>query len=178
MSDLLRKPTGETGQVHAITPETAGWTYVGFDLWRLAPGESAAALTGDREVILLIVEGRLRISAGGVDFGEMGVRMNVFEKTPPACLYVPGGSDWAAEATTDCGLAVCAAPGGSTRPAQVLGPDGISREDRGQGTNLRHIHNIAMESRDVADSLAPDFMCGTDKAEFHGIRGRLSGDPS
>lgn len=33
-------------------------------------------------------------------------------------------------------------------------------------------------ARDLADSVAADFTCGTDKAEYHGTRGRLSGDPS
>jgi len=41
MADLLRKPVGASGQVHAITPEAAGWTHVGFDLWLLDPGEVA-----------------------------------------------------------------------------------------------------------------------------------------
>lgn len=153
MNDLLRKPTGPRGQVHAITPETAGWTYVGFDLWHLAPGEVAEGGVPGREVILVVVEGRVDASGGGVDFGEIGDRMSLWEKTPPACIYVPGGAPWRAVAVTDCVVAVCSAPGGDTHRAQVLGPDGIAMEDRGEGTNLRHIHNIAMEGRDVADRL-------------------------
>ncbi|MDI6838143.1 MAG: 5-deoxy-glucuronate isomerase, partial [Rhizobiaceae bacterium] len=35
MSDLLRKPQGASGKVHDITPESAGWGYVGFGLYRL-----------------------------------------------------------------------------------------------------------------------------------------------
>ena len=50
--DLLVKPRGISGKVHAITPASAGWTYVGFALYRLAAGESASEVTGDREVIL------------------------------------------------------------------------------------------------------------------------------
>lgn len=153
MSDLLRKPSGTKGQVHAITPESAGWTYVGFDLWRLAPGEVAQGGLAGREVILVVVEGRVRVTGGGVEFGEIGSRMSVFEKTPPACVYVPEGAAWHADAATDCVLAVCSAPGTAARAARALGPDGIVMEDRGKGTNLRHIHNIAMEGRDVADSL-------------------------
>lgn len=154
MSDLLRKPAGETGKVHDITPESAGWGYVGFGLYRLAPGERAAEATGDREAILVLVEGRARLSAGGTDFGERGERLDVFEKTPPHCLYVPPGADWQAEATTACTLAVCTAPGkGGARPPAVIGPEGIALTDRGKGTNLRHINAIAMEERDVADSL-------------------------
>ena len=56
-------------------------------------------------------------------------------------------------AETDCVLAVCTAPGKGGHPAQRLGPDGIALETRGKGTNTRYINNIAMEGRDVADSL-------------------------
>lgn len=153
MTELLRKPTGATGQTHAISPQVAGWAYVGFDLWRLAPGETAEAATGGREAILVLVEGHAKLSADRADFGPMGDRMTVFDQKPPHCLYVPPGSDWRAVAETDCTLAVCTAPSPGGRPAQKLGPDGIELEERGAGTNTRYIHNIAMEGRDVADSL-------------------------
>ncbi|MEV8468690.1 5-deoxy-glucuronate isomerase [Fluviibacterium sp. DFM31] len=153
MPDLKRRPTGDTGLVHDITPDSAGWTYVGFALHILEPGQSVRAVTGDREAILVLVEGRAELAAGGADFGEMGARMDVFERTPPHCLYVPAGSDWQAQATTSCKLAVCTAPGGTGRKAQRIGPDGIQTTPRGKGQNTRYINNIAMEDRDVADSL-------------------------
>ncbi len=150
---LLRRPTGDRGKVHDITPERAGWDYVGFGLYRLDQGDSAAEATGETEVILVLVEGRARIAASGEDFGELGDRMNVFERKPPHAIYVPAGSDWTATATTPCTLAVCTAPGRSGRSAQVIGPVGVPLIDRGRGANLRHIHALAMEDRDVADSL-------------------------
>ncbi len=153
MSDLLRKPHGTGGKVHDITPQKAGWSYVGFGLYRLQPGEVASEATGDREVILVLVEGRAKISGGGRDFGELGDRMDVFEKAPPHCVYVPNGTDWSVEATTDCTLAVCSAPGHGGHDAQVIGPADILLTPRGKGTNTRHINAIAMEERDVADSL-------------------------
>lgn len=153
MADLLVKPTGVRGKVHDVTAESAGWGYVGFGLYRLEPGDSVAEATGDREVILVLVEGKARLSAAGQEFGEMGDRMDVFEKTPPHCLYVPNGSDWRAEATTICTLAVCTAPGHGTHAAQRLGPEGIVLTPRGKGANTRHVNNIAMEGRAVADSL-------------------------
>jgi 5-deoxy-glucuronate isomerase len=153
MADLLRRPEGTKGKVHDITPDDAGWGYVGFGLYRLAPGDTAAEATGDREVILVLVEGHAKLSAGGQNFGERGDRMSVFERASPHCLYVPSDSDWSAEATTDCTLAVCSAPGKGNHAAQILGPEGITLTDRGKGTNLRHINAIAMEERDVADSL-------------------------
>ncbi len=153
MSGLLHKPTGASGKVHDISPDDAGWGYVGFGLYRLEPGQSAAEMTGDREAILVLVEGKARLSAAGKDFGEMGDRMSVFERTPPHCLYVPGETDWAAEATTDCVLAVCTAPYVAPYPVQQLGPDGIELTPRGKGQNTRYINNIAMEGRDMASSL-------------------------
>ncbi len=153
MSRLLVKPKGQAGKVHEVTPKSAGWSYVGFDLYRLSPGDVAQEETGDREVILVLVEGKAKISAGDRDFGEMGERMNVFEGTPPHCAYVPNGSNWAAVATTECTLAVCSAPGKGGHEAQIIGPAGISKSTRGKGTNTRHVFPIAMEERDVADSL-------------------------
>ena len=153
MSGLLRKPTGPGGKVHDVTPATAGWGYVGFGLYRLAVGDVAVEGTFDREAILMLVEGRAMISAGGEDFGELGDRLDVFEKTPPHCLYVPSGSHWEAVATTACTLAVCTAPGHDGHNARRIGPEGIALTPRGQGANTRHINNIAMEAEDYADSL-------------------------
>ncbi|MEL7214753.1 MAG: 5-deoxy-glucuronate isomerase [Pseudomonadota bacterium] len=153
MSHLLLKPQGETGHVHHITPASAGWRYVGFDLYRLQPGDAVSAGIGTREVILVIVEGKAEISAGGTAFGEMGARMSVFEKTAPHCLYVPQGSAWEASATTSCTLAVCSAPGIQSHPVRRLGPEGITLTPRGEGSNTRYINNIAMEDHDVASSL-------------------------
>ena len=159
MPELLVKPSGPHGKVHDITPQNArtplspGWGYVGFGLYRLRSGETAEEVTGDREVILVLVEGKAKVEAAGQDWGEMGERMSLWEKTPPHALYLPNGAGWRAVATTACTLAVCSAPGHSGHQARRLGPDGISLEERGKGGNTRYIHNIAMEGRDVADSL-------------------------
>ncbi|MBO9475733.1 5-deoxy-glucuronate isomerase [Shimia sp. R10_1] len=153
MTNLQRKPFGEHGKVHDITPASAGWRYVGFGLYKLRSGETAEELTGDREVILVMVEGKAAIHAAGQDWGVLGDRMSVFEKTPPHCLYVPNDSDWKAVAETDCTIAVCTAPGKSGHEARRIGPDGIQLTERGKGTNTRYINNIAMEAEDYADSL-------------------------
>jgi len=153
MADLLVKPRGTSGKVHDITPKSAGWSYVGFSLYHLKEGETATELTGEREVILVLVEGRAEISGAGKNFGELGQRMDVFERTPPHCVYIPNNTDWSARATTACTLAVCSAPGKGGHKAQIIGPDGIDLEERGKGANTRYIHNIGMENRDVADSL-------------------------
>jgi 5-deoxy-glucuronate isomerase len=153
MADLLKKPFGDHGKVHQITPESAGWRYVGFSLYRLREGESVSEVTGDREVILVMVAGKATFTAAGKDWGELGERMSVFEKTPPHCLYVPSDDKWEATATTECTIAVCSAPGMGGHEARQIGPDGIELTQRGEGVNTRYINNIAMENEDYCDSL-------------------------
>jgi len=154
MTKLLLKPSGTAGKVHDITPQSAGWTYVGFGLYRLAAGETATEPTGENEVILVLVEGKAAISVAGSDLGELGERMSVFDRTKPWCVYVPNGSSWSVRATTTgCTLAVCAAPGKGAHPCRIIGPDDIGGETRGKGANTRQVHSIAMDDADVADSL-------------------------
>ena len=153
MSKLLVKPRGRHGLVHDITPESAGWGYVGFHLWRLGPGETASGHLDGREAIIVLVEGKARITGAGRDWGEMGERLSVFDRTPPHCLYLPEGSDWQATATTDLTLALCTAPGRGTHGPARIGPAGIATLSRGKGTNTRMVNTIAMEERDVAGSL-------------------------
>ncbi len=153
MADLLRKPFGTHGKVHEITPQSASWRYVGFALYKLRPGETVSEATGDREVILVLVEGKASMIAAGQDWGVLGDRMDVFEKTSPHCLYVPNDQDWQATAETDCTIAVCSAPGKGGHEARRIGPDGITLTERGKGSNTRYINNIAMENEDYCDSL-------------------------
>jgi 5-deoxy-glucuronate isomerase len=153
MSPLLLKPFGTRGKVHAVTPATAGWRYVGFALWRLRPGDVAAETTGDSEAILVMVEGKAAFRAAGRDWGVLGERMDVFEKTAPHSLYLPSGSDWQATAETDCIVAVGTAPARGGRPARRIGPEGVTLTERGRGTNTRHVNNIAMEGEDFCDAL-------------------------
>ena len=62
MSELLLRhhAPDAAGLVHRVTPESAGWTHVGFELWRLRPGQSVAQATGEREACLVIVGGKAR----------------------------------------------------------------------------------------------------------------------
>lgn len=152
MADLLVKPESGSGCVSRVTPESAGWTYVGFELFRLKAGEGASAETGDREACLVWVSGTGRARSGADDFGLLGGRASPFDGVP-AALYVPAGSGWAVTAETDMELAVCTAPGkAGARPARVIRPEDLSRETRGKGTNTRHVTNILPEDQ-PADSL-------------------------
>ncbi|MEM9105885.1 MAG: 5-deoxy-glucuronate isomerase [Pseudomonadota bacterium] len=147
MSSLLVKPSGHHGRVTHVTPEIAGWDYVGFDLHRLKPGDTIGNATGDREVCLGLVTGQARVSAGDEDFGVLGERLSPFDGVP-AAVYVPGGSEWSVRAETAAELAVCSARDTvGDLPARVIAPTDLSKETRGSGTNTRYVTNILPEDQ-------------------------------
>ena len=41
MSKLKIHPVKDNGRIVQVTPESAGWTHVGFDVWKLKPAEKA-----------------------------------------------------------------------------------------------------------------------------------------
>ena len=152
MANLRVRPGAKTGQIHHVTPESAGWAHVGFDLWKRAASETVTGGLPDKEVCLVFVSGKGRVTVDGVDLGELGQRMSPFDG-PAYAVYAPAGAKWEVTATTDLELAVCLAPGEpGSHPTRVITPDGIEKLTRGKGTNTRYPSNILPEN-DPADSL-------------------------
>ncbi len=112
-----------------ITPETAGWDYVGFDLHKLAAGETVSVETGDREVCLVFLAGRGKVEAAGEDFGTVGERMSVFEGKPWS-VYVPAGSRVDDNSRDRCRGRRLFGPG---HPRQPPAPRHRPRQPRGHG---------------------------------------------
>ena len=137
----LRVKRPKSGHI-AVTPGTAGWTYVGFEVDTLQPGQSAHDNTADRELCLVFLSGKGRVFVGGKDFGELGGRTSPFDG-PPAAVYVPAHTGWRVTATTRLELAGCSAPGGGDYPARVI--DIPPQITRGKGSNTRYVTNILPE---------------------------------
>jgi 5-deoxy-glucuronate isomerase len=151
MPNLKVSPKAGLGQVLHITPENAGWTYVGFDLHKLEIDGQASGLSQDRETCLVFVTGKGNAAAAG-NLGELGGRMSPFEGKPWS-VYVPAGIEWSVTATTALELAVCTAPSiKGDLPVRVIDPADLGQETRGKGTNTRYVTNILPES-EPADSL-------------------------
>ena len=146
--NLLRHPVAKAGRVHNITPHGAGWTYVGFDLFRLADGEAADGFSDNRETCLVLVSGQAEVAP----FGLLGARENPFEGAPWS-VYLPPREPWRAVARGPCELAVCTAPAAGRLPARVIPPEQVGAETRGSGTNTRHVRNILPDTSPHAESL-------------------------
>jgi 5-deoxy-glucuronate isomerase len=147
MSNLLVRASAPDadGRIQAVTPASAGWTYVGFEVYRLAPGQRLRRDTGDREACLVLLAGCASARAGSTAFGVIGGRTSPFEPGPWS-VYVPAGSDWTIKAETECELAVCTAPAKGDLPPRLIGPEEVGEETRGTGANTRHVRNILPET--------------------------------
>ncbi len=152
--NLLVKPhpRDEEGCVLSVTPESAGWTHVGFEVFHLKSGERLSRTLPDREACLVLLSGRASISAGDQNFGDVGGRRSPFDGKPHA-VYVPAATPFTVTAENELEIALCTAPGGQGGLApRLIGPDQIGFEERGQGTNRRLVSNILPET-EPAESL-------------------------
>ena len=139
------------GVRHHITPENAGWTYVGFESRLLGAGEKVTLHREEREICVVFLSGKGRVTSGDFDSGVVGERENVFAG-PPWSVYAPPRHVVAVAAETDCEVAICSAPATGKFSARVIAPKDVETADRGKGANLRHIRNILPENA-AAESL-------------------------
>jgi 5-deoxy-glucuronate isomerase len=152
-SRLLVKPRpADSGRVINVTPASANWTYVGYDVWKLAAGESAAEATAEREACLVFLAGKATVEAGGKALGVVGERGSPFDGKP-WCVYVPAGSDWKVTAEGDVEFGVCSAPAKGGKAVRAISPDELKTIERGTGTNLRRVTDILPETDPTAESL-------------------------
>jgi len=154
MSDLLVKPhpRDEEGCVLSVTPQSAGWQHVGFEVFTLRSGERIARHLENREACIVVLSGTADITAGEQNFAGIGRRASPFEGKPQA-VYVPAGLPLEIIAKTALEVAVCSAPGrqGGLAP-RLIKDKKIGFEERGEGSNRRLVYNILPES-EPAESL-------------------------
>jgi 5-deoxy-glucuronate isomerase len=142
-ASLLVKPdlAPAAPHVHRITPEGAGWRYVGFEVYDLAPGRTLERSLQGREQCLVLLSGRAAVRAGDQDFGTIGLRGTPFDGKPFA-VYAPPRVTLSVTAATACELAVGSAPAEGRLAPRVIGPEEVGEEVRGVGTNTRYIRNV------------------------------------
>ena len=148
---LLHPKKSADGIEHQVTPQSAGWTYVGFESRRLTQGARLALKSEATEICLVALIGKLRVTAKGFDSQVIGERASVFDGLPWS-VYLPPRTSYLIEAISDCEIALCASPATGKLPARVIPPTEVETLTRGQGSNTRFIRNILSETA-VAESL-------------------------
>jgi 5-deoxy-glucuronate isomerase len=145
---LLVRPhdRAQDGTIVTVTPESAGWGYVGFEVLSLDAGLTARRGTEGNELCVVVVAGSARVWSEHGDW-EVGGRDDPFSG-PPAAAYLPPRTD--VEITGSAEVALCWAPANGGAPARVLEAGEVVV--RGEGSFERRIHNILMSDQ-PADSL-------------------------
>jgi 5-deoxy-glucuronate isomerase len=145
-------PPERDGSVLEVTPQSAGWSHVGFQVVKLDPGQRHEGGSPDREACLVLLSGTANIVAGDLSAGNAGGRQSVFDDVPPAAVYVPAGVGYSVTAVSSLELAIGTAPASGGGQPRLIDPAGMSREVRGTGTNQRFVRNIIPET-EPAESL-------------------------
>ncbi|MES2960622.1 MAG: 5-deoxy-glucuronate isomerase [Pseudomonadota bacterium] len=142
-SRLLAKARREGREIVNVTPQSAGWTHVGFRALRLAAGDSERLSTGERELCIVVLAGSVDVTVEGQTFEELGNRDSVFDDAAPAALYVPAHHSVRIDADGPAEVALCTAPAdGQPRHVKRLDPASMRRSVRGKGSNTRYICDI------------------------------------
>jgi 5-deoxy-glucuronate isomerase len=159
LTNLLVSPTepAADGTILSVTPESAGWGHVGFEVLDLTAGQVAERETGDRELCLVVVAGRCHVRSEHGDWEGLGARPDPFSG-PPVAAYLPPGTTVSAEGGP-AEVALCWAPANGGAAPRVL--DGAEVEVRGSGAFERRIHPILMGDEEadallVCEVLTPD----------------------
>ncbi|MBB2156928.1 5-deoxy-glucuronate isomerase [Gluconacetobacter diazotrophicus] len=138
----------DAGRVVSVTPQSAGWRFVGFEARTLRDGAVAVGQTDDTEICLVLVSGRARVTGADIDFGVIGERTNPFDGLPWS-VYLPPRSAWRVQAQGPVELAICASPARGLYPPRLIGPDQVGQLTRGTGTNQRLVRNILPDTADA-----------------------------
>lgn len=150
----MAQPDADRRVLH-VTPETAGWRYVGFEVVRLAAGDVLRRDTAEREACLVWLAGSCTVETEGQRWAEVGARRDPFA-APPQAVYIPPASWVRAVAHGPAEIAIGWAPATKGVPARRLG--GARVEQRGSGSMERTIHQILMEDGEAERILVTEVL--------------------
>jgi len=146
---LRVRPTAPdtAGRVLTITPASAGWKYVGFEVRRLDTGAEVVLTPAGRETCIVILTGTADVRVGDSSFPKLGGRQSVFDDVAPGAVYAPAGSRIVIQATRAAEIALCSAPATAVMEARAIGGEEMPQEVRGEGTNRRLVRNVLPETK-------------------------------
>jgi 5-deoxy-glucuronate isomerase len=151
--NLLIKARHNAQQILHITPRSAGWRYIGFDVWRLEAGDELRIdIPRDREACLVVLCGSVDLDTATLHRTNFGGRADIFAAQPPHALYAPPHASVRIRARDNVELAFANAPATGRYPARVIEPAAMPCSTRGTGTNERYICDVLPQT-EHAESL-------------------------
>jgi 5-deoxy-glucuronate isomerase len=143
---LLVKARRGARDIVRVTPQSAGWRYVGFSAHRLHDGESMVIEQPGQELCLVVLGGTVTLRARDMRWTDIGERHDVFDDAAPFAVYMPDGAAVEVDASTPAEIGVASAPGPATTPARLIRPSEMKRFARGTGLNERFVCDILPQS--------------------------------
>ena len=132
-----------------VRPEVAGWETLWFQARRLSAGDSWSHETAERELVLVVLGGRVNIESSRGTWSGVGGRPAVFSGLPHA-LYLPRRTSFTVTALAASEFAVAAAAVDRDFAARLVTPRDVPVEIRGGDNATRQINGIML----------PGFPCG------------------
>ncbi|HET9046816.1 MAG TPA: 5-deoxy-glucuronate isomerase [Casimicrobiaceae bacterium] len=150
---LLVKSNREGPEIVNVTPRSAGWGYVGFAAYRLAPGEAIDVVRPEQEICIVVLGGKVTVTDGDNAWREIGERAGVFTDQAPYAVYLPDGKRVKITAHTKAEIGVACAPGPGVGVARLIEPSQMKRSVRGTGANTRYVCDILPQTEPASHLL-------------------------
>jgi len=148
---LLVKGRRDGRDIVRVTPQSAGWRYVGFAAHRLHDGESVTIDQPADELCIVVLGGNVTVrQRDGATWARIGARRDVFDDAAPHAVYLPNGRGVEVMAHGTAEIGVASAPGPGNAPARLIEPAQMQRFARGSGLNTRYVCDILPQSEPAA----------------------------
>jgi len=130
-----------------ITPNRAGWSYIGFAVYRLVEGDVIQLSGEENETAIIVLEGSCDLLIDDLSFPSVGSRDSVFDDKAPETVYSPPAKSIRIVALRRSEVAVAKARcERGVGQARLIRSQDMPTEHRGSGTTERHIRHILDEN--------------------------------
>lgn len=146
------KAPAADGLVISVSPQSARWSYVGFEVYHLDSGVALKPRMEGRELCAVILSGQAEVEVGREQSMRLGSRTNVFEGPPDAVYVPPSHEPFFASVGGAAEIALCWAPATRGVGNQVIRASDVHVYQRGSGRTERTIRDVLMMDR-PAESL-------------------------
>ncbi|HIG29364.1 MAG TPA: 5-deoxy-glucuronate isomerase [Verrucomicrobiales bacterium] len=142
--NLLVRPTrseNDPDLILNITPESAGWDFISFQIRKLSAGSIWSFQTGSNELALVNLDGVYSVDSNRGKWSGIGGRKTVFEDAAHA-LYLPRNTEFTVKAEQSGHYAVAWVPTDQDHEPWLIQPQDVKKDIRGGDNVSRQINDL------------------------------------